>query len=312
MSAARGGASPGPSAAGQQVALPTAHRGPWSEAWRRLLSNRLAVAGMATVAFLVLVAVLANLVGRSNPTFQDYSAIQERPSARHWLGTDELGRDAFSRLVHGARVSLAVGMFTQLIALSIGLPVGAIAGFAGGRTDNALMRLVDIVYGFPDLLFIILLRAVFGGSVFMIFLAIGLVVWSNIARLIRGQILTLKEQEFITAARATGGTGTHIVLRHLIPNSLGPVTVAVSFGIPRAIFTEAALSYIGIGVNPPTPTWGSMIRDGYSLIFSSPHLVAIPAVAIAVTMLAFTFLGDGLRDALDPHTRGASRLGTGR
>lgn len=240
-----------------------------------------------------------------DPAFQNYAAVQEPPSTRHWLGTDDLGRDAFSRLVHGGRVSLTVGIFTQLIALGIGLPLGSLAGSKGGRVDNLLMRLTDIVYAFPDLLLVILLRAVFGGSIWMIFLAIGLVAWGNIARLTRGQILSLKEREFITAARALGAGGTYILVRHLVPNSLGPLIVAVTFAIPRAIFVEAALSYIGIGVQPPTPSWGAMIRDGYNLIFSSPHLVIAPALAIGVTMLAFTFVGDGLRDALDPRMRGA-------
>lgn len=275
-----------------------------SQAWRRLTGNRLAVLGLGSVCALGLVAALAPLIAPYDPAFQNYGEVQQSPSLRHWLGTDELGRDALSRLMFGGQVSLTVGLFTQLIALGIGLPVGAIAAFRGGRTDNILMRCVDIVYAFPDLLLIILLRAVFGGSIYMIFLAIGLVGWGNVARLVRGQILSLKEQEFATAARALGATGRYIVIRHLLPNALGPVIVTVTFAIPRAIFAEAALSYIGIGVRPPTPSWGAMIRDGYNLIFSSPHLVIVPAVAIAATMLAFTFLGDGLRDALDPRARG--------
>jgi oligopeptide transport system permease protein len=169
--------------------------------------------------------------------------------------------------------------------------------------DNLLMRFVDIVYAFPDLLLIILIRAILGGSIYMIFLAIGLVAWVNVARLVRGQILTLKQRDFTTAARAMGGSGTYITLRHLLPNSLGPVIVLVTFGIPRAIFAEAALSYIGIGVQPPTPSWGTMILDGYNNIFGTPYLVLFPAIAVGILMLAFTFLGDGLRDALDPRER---------
>lgn len=277
----------------------------WGAAWSRLLANRLAVLGLVLIGLLAVLAAFASVISPYDPAFQNYAVVQEPPSTRHWLGTDDLGRDAFSRLVHGGRISLTVGIFTQLIALAIGLPLGSIAGFQGGRVDNLLMRLTDIVYAFPDLLLIILLRAVFGGSIWMIFLAIGLVAWGNIARLTRGQILSLKEQEFITAARALGAGGTYILVRHLVPNSLGPLIVAVTFAIPRAIFVEAALSYIGIGVQPPTPSWGAMIRDGYTLIFSSPHLVIVPALAIGVTMLAFTFVGDGLRDALDPRMRGA-------
>jgi len=234
---------------------------------------------------------------------QDLNSILEGPSKEHWLGTDELGRDVLTRLIYGARTSLAVGIFTQLIVLGIGLPIGAISGAAGGKTDNFIMRFVDVMYAFPDLLLIILLRAILGGSIYMIFLAIGLVSWVNVARLVRGQTLSLKQRDFVTAARVSGGTGSYITTRHLIPNSLGPVIVAVTFNIPRAIFAEAALAYIGIGVKPPTPSWGAMIRDGSNVIFAAPHLVLFAAIAIAILMLSFTFLGDGLRDALDPRLR---------
>lgn len=282
----------------------------WMDSWRRLRANRLAMAGLAVVLALAVIALFAPLLAPRDPSYQDYSSILATPGKQFLLGTDNLGRDALSRLMYGARVSLAVGVFTQVIILAIGLPIGSVAAFVGGRADNLIMRFVDIVYGFPDLLLIILLRAVFGGSIFMIFLAIGLVAWANIARLVRGQILSLKEQDFIIAANAVGVSGPRIVLRHLLPNAIGPIIVAVTFGIPRAIFVEAALSYIGIGVKPPTPSWGSMIQDGYAVIFAAPHLVVAPALAIAVTMLAFTFLGDGLRDALDPRvlkSRGMAR-----
>jgi oligopeptide transport system permease protein len=206
-------------------------------------------------------------------------------------------------MIYGARTSLAVGLFTQIIVLAIGLPIGAFAGSMGGRVDNLLMRFVDVMYAFPDILLIILLRQVLGGSIFMIFLAIGLVGWVNVSRLVRGQILSLKQRDFVSAARAMGGKGTYVTMRHLLPNSLGPIIVAITFGVPRAIFAEAALSYIGIGVKPPTPSWGAMIQSGYNVMSAAPYLVIVPAVAIALIMLAFTFLGDGLRDALDPRSR---------
>ncbi len=275
----------------------------WGDAFIRLRRNKLAMAGAAIILLLILGSIFIPLFSPYTFDKQDYNAILQGPSRQHPLGTDGLGRDTFVRLFYGARTSLAVGVFTQFIVLAIGLPVGAFAGSIGGRVDNYLMRFVDVMYAFPDSLLIILLRSIFGGSIYMIFLAIGLVNWVNIARLVRGQILSLKSRDFVTAARAFGGSEGYRTVRHLIPNSLGPVIVSVTFNIPRAIFMEAALSYIGIGVNPPTPSWGAMIRDGYDVIFAAPLQVVFPAIAIAVLMLSFTFLGDGLRDALDPRLR---------
>ena len=269
----------------------------------RLRRNKLAMAGGIIILFIALTAIIYPFFSKYDFASQDMNAILTGPNKAHWLGTDELGRDVLTRLIFGARTSLAVGIFTQIIVLGIGLPIGAIAGGTGGKVDNVLMRIVDVVYAFPDLLLIILLRSILGGNIYMIFLAIGLVNWVGIARLVRGQTLALKQRDFVTAARTFGGTGSYITTRHLIPNSLGPVIVSVTFNIPRAIFTEAALAYIGIGVQPPTPSWGAMIRDGSEVIFAAPHLVLFPAIAIAFLMLSFTFLGDGLRDALDPRLR---------
>jgi len=279
------------------------HHTLWGDAFVRLRRNRLAVAGAIIIISLALASIIVPLVSPYEFDEQNLNAILEGPSHAHLLGTDGLGRDVFTRLFYGARTSLAVGIFVQFIVLAIGLPIGALAGYAGGRVDNLLMRFVDVMFAFPDLLLIILIRAILGGSIYMIFLAIGLVAWVNLARLVRGQILSLKQRDFITAARAMGGSGPYITLRHLLPNSLGPVIVLVTFGIPRAIFAEAALSYIGIGVKPPTPSWGTMIQDGYNNIFGAPYLVLFPAIAVGILMLAFTFLGDGLRDALDPRER---------
>lgn len=279
------------------------HHTLWGDAFVRLRRNRLAMVGAVLIISLALASIIVPLISPYEFDEQNLNAVLEGPSSAHLLGTDGLGRDVFTRLFYGARTSLAVGVFTQLIVLAIGLPIGALAGYAGGRVDNLLMRFVDIVYAFPDLLLIILIRAILGGSIYMIFLAIGLVAWVNVARLVRGQILTLKQRDFATAARAMGGSGPYITLRHLLPNSLGPVIVLVTFGIPRAIFAEAALSYIGIGVKPPTPSWGTMIFNGYQNIFGAPYLVVFPAIAVGILMLAFTFLGDGLRDALDPRER---------
>lgn len=279
------------------------HHTLWGDAFVRLRRNRLAVVGAVLIISLALASIIVPLISPYEFDQQNLNAVLEGPSHAHLLGTDGLGRDVFTRLFYGARTSLAVGVFTQVIILAIGLPIGALAGYAGGRVDNLLMRFVDVVYAFPDLLLIILIRAILGGSIYMIFLAIGLVGWVNVARLVRGQILTLKQRDFTTAARAMGGSGPYITVRHLLPNSLGPIIVLITFGIPRAIFAEAALSYIGIGVKPPTPSWGTMIFNGYQNIFGAPYLVVFPAIAVGILMLAFTFLGDGLRDALDPRER---------
>lgn len=272
----------------------------WSETYYRLSHNRLALFGGVIVLITILIAVFAPLLAPFDPAEQHYDAILSPPGGNYLLGTDSLGRDTLSRLMYGARVSLSVGLFTQIIILAIGIPIGVTAGFFGGRIDNILMRLTDITYAFPDLLLIILFKFILGDSIFMIFLAIGIVAWANVARLMRGQILSLKEQQFVTAARAIGAGNLHIILRHLLPNSLGPLIVVITFSIPRAIFAEAALSYIGIGVKPPLASWGTMIQEGTKVIFSTPYATLFPALAIAVIMISFSFLGDGLRDALDP------------
>jgi oligopeptide transport system permease protein len=302
---------PQPPAIADAVCSPRPHHTLWGDAWIRLRRNKLAVTGAIVILIIALAAIFAPVITPFTFDKQDYTSILLDPSWSHPFGTDELGRDVFARMLYGARTSLAVGLFTQIIVLAVGLPVGAISGSIGGRVDNLLMRFVDIMYGFPDILLIILLSAALrgtgfanlGGGIFVIFLAIGLVNWVSISRLVRGQILSLKQRDFITAARAMGASGRYITSRHLIPNALGPIIVAVTFGVPRAIFAEAALAYIGIGVKPPTPSWGAMIKDGFNLMLSYPHMVIIPAIAIATLMLAFTFLGDGLRDALDPRLR---------
>ncbi|MDO8690436.1 MAG: ABC transporter permease [Dehalococcoidia bacterium] len=275
----------------------------WRDAVRRLARNRMAIGGVAIVFILIVTAVLAPFLAPYDPVKQDYSAILSAPSPLHLMGTDGLGRDVLSRLIFGARTSMTVGVFTQLVILAIGLSIGATAGLAGGRTDNLLMRFTDIMYAFPDLLLIILLRSIFGGSLVMVFVAIGLAGWVTLARLVRGQVLSLRERDYVEAARCMGASQFRILRLHLLPNALGPVIVALTFGVPSAIFAEAALSYIGVGISPPTPSWGTMIQEGFQAIFAFPSLVLYPGLAIALTMMSFTFLGDGLRDALDPRMR---------
>jgi oligopeptide transport system permease protein len=265
-----------------------------------LLRNRLAVAGLVVLLTITLLAILAPIIAPFDPAEQDLHETFEPPSWTHPMGTDNLGRDWFSRLLYGARVALAVGFVSQLIILAIGLPIGLLAGYRGGATDSLLMRFTDLVYAFPDLLFIILLRSVLGASLVTLFVIIGFVTWVDLARLVRGQVLSFREREFIEAARSLGAGDIRIMMRHLVPNLLGPITVVVAFGIPRAIFIEAALSFIGIGLSTATPSWGTMVHEGKDAIYGASHLVIFPSAAIAMLMLAFTFVGDGLRDALDP------------
>ena len=275
-------------------------RGLWRDAWRRLKRNRLAMASLVFIAFLIVVAIGADWISPYDPNYQFPASSYAKPSPQHWLGMDDVGRDVLSRLIHGARVSLTVGVFVQVLILTFGCLVGGAAGYFGGRVDNWLMRFTDVVYAFPDLLFVIIIMTAIGPGIFNIFLAIGLVGWVDLARLIRGQLLSLRERDFVLAARSFGASGLRITAMHLLPSALGPVIVSLTFGIPRAIFTEAALSFIGLGVRPPQASWGTMIQRGNEAIFSAPHLVIFTGAAISLTMLAFSFLGDGLRDALDP------------
>ena len=309
---------------------------------RRLVRNRAAVLGSSIIMLLVLMAVFAPLVAVKPfevqvltdqnkvpawvtnlfPTMKAYAQI----SNDYPFGADYVGRDLFSRIVYGARVSLAVAFIGPLISLIIGVVYGSISGYFGGRVDNIMMRIVDILYAFPSLLFIILLLAFFRstitdvepgsfryimgkvdesmGGMFFIFVGIGLTAWQTMARLTRGQVLSIREKEFIEAAHTIGATNLRIMFRHILPNILGPLIVAETLAIPGYIALEAFLSFIGLGVNPPTPSWGAMISDGATTLRTYPNQTIFPALALAVTMFAFNFLGDGLRDALDPRLRG--------
>lgn len=282
--------------------------GLWTDAWERFRRNRVAMAGLVLVALLVLIAISAPLLIHlgliQDPLNQDVGNIEVGPGqAGHLLGSDQLGRDTLSRLVFGSRISLSVGILVQAIILPIGLTIGLAAGYFGGRIDNLLMRFTDVWYAFPDLIFVLVLVSVFGPSLLSIFGAIALVNWVGLARLVRGQVLAIKEREFIDAARAVGSPPLKLILRHLLPNSLGPIIVTLTFGIPQAIFLEATLSFLGVGIQPPTPTWGQMVNDGYEAVYANPTSVVFPALAIGFTLLAFSFIGDGLRDALDPRMR---------
>jgi oligopeptide transport system permease protein len=273
----------------------------WVDAFHRLMRNKLAVLGLAMVIILLFLTLfgpyLPGLKDRDKP---DFANKQVAPNSEFLLGTDLAGRDMLTRLIWGARVSITVGLFTQIIIVAIGVTIGAVAGYAGGWADNILMRFVDVMYAFPTLLFVILIMTMRGRGLFNIFLAIGLVGWVTLARLVRAQFLSLREKEFIKAAKVSGTGGFGLITRHLLPNALTPIIVAVTFGIPTAIFTEATLSFFGVGISPPTPSWGQMVGEYQVYLQSSPHMAILPAMCIAFTMLGFTFLGDGLRDALDP------------
>ncbi|OLB99039.1 MAG: peptide ABC transporter permease [Candidatus Rokubacteria bacterium 13_1_40CM_68_15] len=270
------------------------------DALRRLLRNKLAVAGGLVVIALCVVAIFANVLAPYAYTKTNFGRLNEGPSRDYPLGTDQLGRDVLSRIIYGARISMLVGLGAQVIIVLLGVPIGALSGYLGGRTDLALTRIVDVMYAFPRLLFVILVMSMLGAGLANIFIAIGVTGWVGIARQTRAQVLALKEKEFADAARALGAGGGRVLARHIVPNALTPIVVAVTFGIPEAIFTEAALSFIGVGINPPTPSWGQMVGEGQQYLRSYWHLCVFPSIAIAVTMLSFTFLGDGVRDALDP------------
>jgi oligopeptide transport system permease protein len=293
---------------------PGRERGLWSDAFRRLIRNRLAMAGLVVLAVIGTLTLLGNytdLVTSYEPSDQQYVVVQGSPSQDHFFGTDQLGRDNWARVLQGMLISLEVGLGVQVFVLVIGLLVGGIAALGGRLLDNLMMRLTDLAYAFPDLLFIILLRSaladrdwpILGEPVLQMIVAIAFVGWVTVARLVRGQMLSLKESDFVLAARAMGASTWRVVYQHMLPNTLGPVTVAVVFGIPLAIFAEAVLGFIGIGVPPPTASLGRLVGDGYRYIEINVWVVIFPASAIALLMLCFTFLGDGLRDALDPRGR---------
>jgi oligopeptide transport system permease protein len=294
--------------------VPEQQVGLWQDAWVRFRRNRLAVAGLVLVLLLIGVAVITPLLVRFgiliDPFHQNVVDIEVGPGVRgHVMGTDLLGRDTLSRLMLGSEVSLTVGLLVQGIIFPIGLTIGLAAGYFGGRVDNLLMRFTDIWYAFPDLLFVLVVVSVVRLSgpwyiqLLPIFGAIALVNWVGLARLVRGQVLAIKEKEYIEAARSSGSSPLKLILKHLLPNSLGPIIVTLTFGIPQAIFLEAVLSFLGVGIQPPQPTWGQMVYDGYEAIYANPTAVVFPGLAIGFTLLAFTFIGDGLRDALDPRMR---------
>lgn len=264
-----------------------------------------AFAALIVISLICLVAVLAALHIPLSPYSYDQTStdLLLGPCLQHPMGTDELGRDLFSRVVFGSKLSISIGFTTAFMALVIGTTYGAISGFAGGKLDNLMMRGVDVAYALPDLLVMILIGVLVGRGTWGILIALGLVSWMGTSRLVRAQFLQLQHEEFVEAARASGQTGLKIILKHLLPNSLGPIIVAVTFTVPSAILSESTLSFIGLGLSPPACSWGTLASDGWRSLRGHPHLILFPSLFIFLTVLAFNFVGDGIRDALDPRTR---------
>jgi len=271
----------------------------WRDGWHRLAKNKLAVASGIFLLLLALACFVGPLVGLQSYEEQNLSIGAVGPNAQHWFGTDMLGRDLFSRVLYGGRISLSVGLVATAVSLVIGVLYGAIAGFIGGKLDSAMMRIVDILYALPFTVFVILLMVYFGRNIYLLFLAIGAVEWLTMARIVRGQVLSLRRSEFIEAAQALGLRKRRIILRHMIPNVLGVVMVYATLTVPSVMLLEAFLSFLGFGVQPPMSSWGTLISEGAKSMEEYPWLLFFPALGFSLTLFSLNFLGDGLRDALD-------------
>lgn len=274
----------------------------WNDAWIKLSKNYLALAGLGILILLCVVSLLTPWIAPYSYEQQNLDLGATAPSLQHWLGTDIFGRDMLTRIMYGGRVSLMVGFIATAVALVIGILWGAIAGFYGGRLDAVMMRIVDILYALPFMIFIVLLMVVFGRNILLLFLAIGAVEWLTMARIVRGQVMSLRNQEFVEAAYSLGLSQWTIIRRHIIPNTLGPVIVYTTLTIPSVMLLEAFLSFLGLGIQPPKSSWGLLINYGVETMEEYPWLLIFPGIALSLTLFALNFLGDGLRDALDPRT----------
>ena len=277
--------------------------GYWQDAWLRLKKDKMAIAGLCLIVLLMLLALIGPMLSSIGYADQDFNNVNAGPSYEHWFGTDSLGRDLFIRVLYGARISLSIGLIASLINLVIGVLYGGISGLMGGKVDRIMMNIVDVLYSVPTLLYVILLMVVFKPGLLNIFIALGISYWLQMARIVRGQVLSIKEQEFVLAAISMGASKWRLLTKHLIPNAVGAIVVSWSLSIPDAIFTEAFLSFIGLGVSAPMASWGVLASEGINSMRGYPFQLFFPAAAISLTMLAFNFLSDGLRDALDPKMR---------
>lgn len=274
----------------------------WEDAFARLRKNRLAMFGLVVLVIMALLAIFAPWITPYTYEAQDLQLGATPPSAQHWLGTDVFGRDQLTRILYGSRISLMVGLVATGVALLIGVAWGTVAGYVGGRLDSVMMRIVDVLYALPFTIFIILLTVVFGRSMLLLFLAIGAVEWLTMARIVRGQVLTVRRQEFVEAAVSIGLSRVRIMARHVAPNILGPIIVYTTLTIPGVILLESFLSFLGLGIQPPQSSWGSLISSGVETMEEYPWLLVFPALFLSLTLFSLNFLGDGLRDALDPQT----------
>ncbi len=274
----------------------------WSDAIGRLLKNKAAMVGAIILIFLIGCAILAPVIAPYSYSFQDLDLGASPPSSEHLLGTDILGRDLLSRILYGARISLLVGFVATGVALVIGVSWGIVAGYFGGRVDQVMMRIVDVLYGLPFIIFIILLMVIFGRNIWLLFGAIGAVEWLTMARIVRGQVMSLKNQEFVLAAQAMGVSNLSMFRRHLLPNILGPIAVYATLTIPQVMLLESFLSFLGLGIQPPMSSWGTLIKDGVESMEEFSWLLIYPGITFTITLFALNFFGDGLRDALDPKT----------
>jgi len=272
----------------------------YADSFRRLRKNKMAMFCLFIILFLIIIAIFAPLIAPYDPTAQDYAAVMQKPSKAHILGTDEYGRDILSRIIYGSRISLSIGIGAQIIASIVGVALGSIAGYYGGKVDMVISRIMEIFQSFPDLIFAMAIMTFLGKGIINLFIALGLLTWVRTARMIRGQVMQLRETEYVEASRVSGANTFWIITKDLIPNCLSTIIVMITLGIPNAIMYEASLSFLGIGIQPPTPSWGNMISSAQTFITYLPLYSIMPGLAIMITVIAFNIFGDGLRDALDP------------
>lgn len=275
----------------------------FQDVWRRLKSNKVAMTGVIVILIITLIAIFAPMFYKHNYYSQDFAIKNQGPSAEHWFGTDKFGRDQFARIVYGARISLTVAYVASILNIVIGVLYGGISGYFGGMVDTIMMRIVDILYSIPMMIYVILLMLIMTPGIKSIIIALAISYWIGMARIVRGEILALKEQDFVLAARTLGASSFRIIVRHLIPNCIGSIIVTLTLMVPQAIFTEAFLSFVGLGISAPAASWGTLASDGVEVLSLYPSQLLYPSVAICITILAFNMFGDGLRDALDPKMR---------